>query len=52
VDQDIGAYYIHFGSTTERGVFNAGSAAFSTIEEAIAAAESLKEIGETVRWRT
>lgn len=42
---------IQYGSTTVRGVFNAGSGGGTTIQEAIGAAESMPGIGKTIVWR-
>ena len=50
VDQDT--YYIQYGSTTERGVFNAGGGAYGSLADAIAGVEGAPGIGGTVRWRT
>lgn len=43
-------YYVEFGSTTERGVFNAGGGAFSTLEEAMSDILARPGIGSSVRW--
>lgn len=43
-------YYVQYGSTTQRGIFNAGGGAYPSLEEARAAAESAPGIGPTVRW--
>jgi hypothetical protein len=43
-------YYIHYGSTTERGRFNAGGSEFPTLAEAVAHVESAPGIGRSVRW--
>ena len=48
-DQDI--YYLQYGSTTERGVFNAGGGGFCSLAEAEAAAEAAPGIGPTIKWR-
>lgn len=44
-------FYLWYGSTTERGVFNAGGGGFPSLEQAMAAASSAPGIGHTVRWR-
>lgn len=44
------AFYVKYGSTTERGVFKSGARPFSTLEQARIAAESAPGIGHTVRW--
>jgi hypothetical protein len=43
-------YYLQFGSTTERGVFNAGGGAYPSLAQAVAAAEAAPGIGATIRW--
>lgn len=43
-------YYVQYGSTTSRGVFNAGGGEFQTLLAAIAHVEATPGIGETVRW--
>jgi [ribosomal protein S5]-alanine N-acetyltransferase len=49
-DRFIDTFYLQYGSTTERGRFNAGGAGFASIDEAIAAAEAAPGIGSTVMW--
>ncbi|TZF87775.1 hypothetical protein [Cognatilysobacter lacus] len=44
------AFYVQYGSTTERGVFNSGTGPYPTIEQARAAADAARGIGATVRW--
>jgi hypothetical protein len=43
-------YYLHFGSTTERGVFNAGGGAYDSLDEAIQGAMNAPGIGRSIRW--
>ena len=43
-------YYLWWGSTTERGRFNAGGGGYATLALAQAAAEAAPGIGPTVRW--
>jgi hypothetical protein len=44
------SYYIEYGSTTTRGVYNSGGGAFPSLEEAVQVAENAPGIGQTVRW--
>ena len=48
IDQDT--YYIWYGSTTARGMFNARGGGFSTLSAAVAHVEAMPGIGNTVRW--
>jgi hypothetical protein len=48
VDQDT--FYIHYGSTTSRGVFTAGGGSFATLSAAITHAEAMPGFGNSVRW--
>lgn len=41
---------VQWGSTTARGIFNAGSGGGACISEAIAAAESMPGVGMTIVW--
>lgn len=50
-DQDREAFYVQYGSTSERGVFNAGGGAFLSLAEAMAGAKLVPGIGPSVRWR-
>jgi hypothetical protein len=43
-------YYVWFGSTTQRGLFNAGGGGWPTLDEAIASVESRPGFGKTVVW--
>jgi hypothetical protein len=45
-------YYIEYGSTTQRGVFNAGGGGYPSLAEARAVAEKAPGFGPTVRWQT
>lgn len=49
-DIERDAYYIQYGSTTERGIYNAGSSAFDSLEEALSAAHAIPGIGATILW--
>jgi len=49
-DVEIDTYYLEYGSTTQRGVFNAGGGGYATLAEARAAVEAAPGIGPTVRW--
>jgi hypothetical protein len=49
-DVDRETYYVQFGSTSERGVFNSGMGPFASLAEAVAATESAPGIGKSVRW--
>jgi len=51
-DIECGAYYVQYGSTTQRAVFNSGSSSCLSLAEAIAIAEATPGIGSTVRWKT
>ena len=42
-------YYVDF-ATTERGVFNAGGGAYSSLEEAMAHTQARPGFGSSVRW--
>ena len=43
-------FYLEYGSTTQRGVYNAGGGGFQSIEEAMKQAESTVGFGHTVKW--
>lgn len=43
-------FYLEYGSTTQRGVYNASGGGFPSLEEAIKKAESAPGIGYTVKW--
>ena len=43
-------FYIQYGSTTARGIFNAGGGGFSTLSAAVAHVEAMPGFGRTVRW--
>ena len=49
-DRDGEFFAVQWGSTTARGVFNAGSGGGNSIQEAIAAAESMPGVGRTIVW--
>jgi hypothetical protein len=46
----VDSYYVQYGSTTQRGVFNSESAAFESLQEAMFGA--IQQLGQerTVRW--
>lgn len=44
-------YYVQFGSTTKRGVFNAGGGGYPSLVQAVGAAEATPGIGATIKWR-
>ena len=50
-DVEQTTFYIQYGSTTERGVFNAGGCGYPRLAEAAAAAVESPGIGNTIRWR-
>lgn len=43
-------FYIHYGSTTERGRYNAGGGGYPSLQEAVAAVETAPSTGATVEW--
>lgn len=49
-DHERETFYIHYGSTTGRDRYNAGSAARPTLLEAMAAVEAAPGFGPTVKW--
>ena len=50
-DDQVGDFFgVQWGSTTSRGIFNAGSGGGDSIQEAIAAAESMPGVGRTIVW--
>ena len=49
-DVESPTYYVYFGSTIERGKFNAGAGGYPSLSEAMAAVEHAAGIGPTVRW--
>ncbi|HEX6706560.1 MAG TPA: hypothetical protein VF169_17505 [Albitalea sp.] len=53
VENDLAqsTFYIQYGSTTERAVFNSGGGGYPTLAEAVAAAAASPGIGSTIRWR-
>lgn len=44
-------FYVQYGSTTERGIFSAGSGGYPSLREAVVGAESAPGIGSTIRWK-
>jgi hypothetical protein len=44
-------YYVEYGSTTERSVFNAGGGAHDSLRAAITSAEAAPGIGKTIVWK-
>lgn len=51
-DAPVETYYVQYGSTTQRGVFNACGGAHPSLAGAVAAAEAAPGIGPTVRWHS
>lgn len=49
-DQMCETFYVQFGSTTERGRFNAGSGSYSSLAAAMDAACTTPGIGSTIVW--
>jgi len=49
-DVECDVFYVHFGSPTQRGIFNAGSSSFSSLPEAVAAVDAMPGVGSTIRW--
>ena len=49
-DQHGEFFGVQWGSSTVRGVFNAGSGGGTSIQEAITAAESMPGVGKTIVW--
>jgi hypothetical protein len=49
-DQLAETFYVEYGSTTERGRFNAGGGGHASLAEAVSAVESAPGIGATVTW--
>lgn len=49
-DEQVETFYVEYGSTTERGRFNAGGGGHASLAEAIATVESARGIGATVTW--
>jgi len=50
-DIECSAYYVQYGSTTQRAVFSSSGDSCLSLAEAIASAEATPGIGSTVRWR-
>ena len=51
-DSVADTYYVQYGSTTQRGIFNAGGGSFPSLAEARSAVEAAPGIGPTVRWHS
>jgi len=51
-DSVTDTYYVQYGSTTQKGTFNAGGGGYPSLAEARVAAESAPGIGPTVRWHS
>ena len=49
-DHERETFYIHYGSTTERGRYNAGGGGPPTLSAAISIVESAPGFGSTVEW--
>jgi hypothetical protein len=45
------AFYLEYGSTTQRGVFNAGGDAHPSLSAAMAAAETAPGSGNSIVWK-
>ncbi len=50
-DVEKTTFYIEFGSTTQRGVFNARGGACDSLDEAMSDAKNTPGIGSSIRWR-
>jgi len=48
-DREVDTFYVEYGSTTQRGVFNAGGRGYPSVAEATAAAEVALGVG-AVKW--
>ncbi len=44
-------FSIQYGSTTQRGAFNAGGGGYPSLAEAMARAEGAPGIGSSIRWK-
>ena len=44
-------FYLEYGSTTQRGAFNAGGGAHSSLSAAMAQAEAASGFGKSVVWK-
>ena len=49
-DIEVESYYVHYGSTTQRGVFSAGSIAFPSLELAMLGAAEQLGPKRTIQW--
>ena len=49
-NQEQPTFYVELGSTTQRGVFNAGAGGYQSLAQAIEAAENLPGIGKSIKW--
>ncbi len=49
-DHQRETFYIHYGSTTERGRYNAGGGGYPSLQEAIAAVKGARGFGPKVEW--
>ncbi len=49
-DVEEETFYIEYGSTTQRGAFNAGGGGYKSLAEAIAGAEVTPGVGPSIRW--
>src|SRR5512140_630547 len=50
-DADEATFYIEYGSTTHRGIFNARGKGCQSLAEAMADAKNTPGIGPSIRWR-
>jgi hypothetical protein len=46
----VDTYYVWYGSTTARGVYNSGGGGYPSLADAVASVEAAADIGRTVRW--
>lgn len=49
-DQMRETYYVQFGSTTQRGLFNSVGANYPSMETAMHGARAVPGIGSSIRW--
>lgn len=49
-DQELETFYVQYGSSTERGRFNAGGGGHDTLRDAMQATQAAPGIGPTVQW--
>jgi hypothetical protein len=49
-DVEIDAYYVFFGSTTERGKYKAGGGGYPSLAQAVTNVEDHPGFGKSVKW--